>query len=205
MLVLGRAFLFEIFRLRVYLCFIINVPKALWKLARRATSGQQTRIHPHSGRVPQIYAAMPQTHLSLHYHIIFSTKERRALIADDWRKRLHSFIGGCIKTLGGVPEAIGGTSDHIHLLIGLRATHCLADVVREIKVASSKWIHQELNHKLFAWQNGYGAFTVSVSQTEKVKNYILNQEAHHNKKTFKQEYVELLSLSDVEYDEKYLW
>lgn len=112
---------------------------------------------------------MSQTHLSLHYHIIFSTEERRALIADDWRGRLHSFLGGCVKTLGGVPEAVGGTADHVHLLIGLRATHCLADVVREIKVASSKWIHNELKHKLFAWQTGYGAFTVSVSQTERVK------------------------------------
>ena len=125
---------------------------------------------------------MPQTHLSLHYHIIFSTKERHASISDDWRNRLHAFIGGCIKTLGGVPEAVGGTRDHVHILIGLRATHRLADVVKEIKVASSKWIHEELNQKLFGWQNGYAAFTVSVLQIENVKNYILNQEMHHRKK-----------------------
>src|SRR5687767_3902049 len=109
---------------------------------------------------------MSSTHLSLHYHIIFSTKERQSSINDEWRNRLHSFVGGCVKTLGGVPEAVGGTRDHIHLLIGLRATHRLKDVVREIKVASSKWIHDEFKHKLFGWQNGYAAFTVSPLQIE---------------------------------------
>jgi REP element-mobilizing transposase RayT len=148
---------------------------------------------------------MSSTHLSLHYHIIFSTKERRALIADEWQYRLHAFIGGCIKTLGGVPEAVGGTRDHIHILIGLRATHRLADVVKEIKVASSKWIHDELRHKLFGWQNGYGAFTVSVLQIENVKSYILNQEAHHRKRSFQEEYLDILKQANVEYDERYLW
>ena len=95
---------------------------------------------------------MASTHLSLHYHIVFGTKERRASISDDWRERLHAFMGGCVKTLGGVPEAIGGTRNHVHLLIGLRATHRLADAIKEIKVASSKWIHQELGNKLFSWQ-----------------------------------------------------
>lgn len=148
---------------------------------------------------------MPSTHLSLHYHIIFSTKERRELIADEWRSRLHAFIGGCIKTLGGFPEAIGGIRDHVHILTGLRATHRLADVVKEIKVASSKWVHEEIEHKLFGWQNGYGAFTVSVSQIENVKNYVLNQEAHHRKKSFQEEYLSILKQANVDYDERYLW
>lgn len=148
---------------------------------------------------------MPSTHLSLHYHIVFSTKERHASISDDWRERLHAFMGGCVKTLGGIPEAIGGTRDHVHLLIGLRATHRLADVVKEIKVASSKWIHDELNYKLFGWQNGYAAFTVSVLQIENVKNYILNQEKHHRKKSFQEEYIEILKQANVDYDERYLW
>ena len=148
---------------------------------------------------------MSSTHLSLHYHIIFSTKERHASIGGDWRERLHAFLGGCIKTLGGVPEAIGGTSDHLQVLIGLRATHRLADVVKEIKVASSKWIHDELNHKLFGWQNGYGAFTVSVLQIDNVRNYILNQEQHHRKKSFQDEYVEILKQANIDYDERYLW
>ena len=114
-------------------------------------------------------------------------------------------IGGCLNTAGAIPIAIGGTADHEHLLVGLRATHRLADVVKDIKVASSKWVHQEIGLRLFSWQSGYGAFTVSPSQIEKVRQYVLNQELHHRKKTVQEEYVELLKLAGVEYDEKYLW
>jgi REP element-mobilizing transposase RayT len=156
-----------------------------------------------SGRTAQ--KVMSSTHLSLHYHIVFSTKERRAVIAAEWRPNLHAFLGGCIKTLEGIPEAIGGTKDHVHLLVGLRATHRLADIVKDIKTASSRWVHTEIGNKLFAWQTGYGAFTVSISQLQKVKEYVLNQERHHDKKNFQDEYVELLKLSQVAYDEKYLW
>lgn len=148
---------------------------------------------------------MPSTHLSLHYHIVFSTKERCAYISDDWRNRLHAFLGGCVKTLGGVPEAVGGTNDHIHLLIGLRATHRLADVVKEIKTASSRWVHEEIKFSAFSWQIGYGAFTVGISQIEQVRNYIVKQEEHHRRKDFQNEYVEMLKLAGVEYNEKYLW
>ena len=148
---------------------------------------------------------MSQTHLSLHYHLVFHTKNNKPTIRDEWRAELQAYLGGCLKTAGGVPIAIGGTNDHVHLLIGLRATHCLADVVKDIKVASSKWVHVELGHKLFGWQNGYGAFTVGASQLECVRKYVLNQEEHHRKKTAKEEYVELLHLAVIEYDEKYLW
>ncbi len=148
---------------------------------------------------------MSSTHLSLHYHIVFSTKNRRAVINDEWRDRLHAFLGGCIKTIDGIPEAVGGTRDHVHLLIGLRATYRLADVVKDIKTASSRWVHTEIENKLFAWQTGYGAFTVSVSNLEKVKNYILKQVEHHRQKSFQDEYVDLLKLSHVEYDERFLW
>src|SRR5215204_5044754 len=106
---------------------------------------------------------MSSTHLSLHYHIVFSTKERRAIINTEWRGQLHAFLGGSLKTLHAFPEAIGGTNDHVHILVGLRATHRLADVIKDIKTASSPWIHTEIKNKLFAWQTGYGAFTVSVS------------------------------------------
>jgi putative transposase len=148
---------------------------------------------------------MSSTHLSLHYHIVFSTKNRKPFIADEFRNRLHAFLGGCVKTLGGVPEVIGGTNDHVHLLIGLRATHQLSNVVKEIKVASSKWIHEEILLKEFGWQIGYGAFTVGISNIEQVKKYVLNQEIHHQRKTFESEYVEMLNIAQVEYDEKYLW
>ena len=148
---------------------------------------------------------MPQTHLALHYHLVFHTKENRPFIRPEWKHNLHAFLGGCLKTANAIPIAIGGTNDHVHLLIGLRATHTLADVVKDIKVASSKWVHQELDHKLFGWQNGYGAFTVGTPQLENVRRYVLNQEEHHRKRSVKEEYVGMLKMAGVEYDEKYLW
>ncbi len=104
---------------------------------------------------------MPSTHLSLHVHVVFSTKERRTLIGEDWRERLHAFLGGAVRTAGCVPDAIGGTSDHIHCLMGLRATHRLSDVVRDIKQTSSEWVHKTIGLAVFSWQEGYGAFSVS--------------------------------------------
>lgn len=148
---------------------------------------------------------MPSTHLSLHYHLIFSTKDRSAHMHQDWRGRLHTYLGGIVNDLGGVPEAIGGVEDHVHLLVGLRATHRLADVLRDIKAGSSRWVHEEMKKPLFAWQDGYGAFTVSHSRIEAVKNYIAKQEEHHRKQSFQEEYLQFLKESGVEYDEKYLW
>lgn len=148
---------------------------------------------------------MPSTHLSLHYHLIFSTKDRRAQLQPEWRGRLHAYLGGIVNELNGVPEAVGGVADHVHLLIGLRATHCLADVLRQLKSSSSKWVHEEMQKPLFAWQDGYGAFTVSASRIEAVKQYIAKQEEHHRRKTFQEEYLEFLKESGIEYEEKYLW
>lgn len=148
---------------------------------------------------------MPSTHLSLHYHLVFSTKDRAPIIADDWRERLHAFLGGIVKNLGGTPTEIGGVADHVHMLIGLRATHCLADVMREIKAGSSRWVHEELGLAAFSWQEGYGAFTVGAPQCGAVRNYIAKQEEHHCVKTFQEEYIEFLKLSGVEYDDRYLW
>ena len=148
---------------------------------------------------------MPSTHLSLHYHVVFSTKERRAFIDEPWRARLHAYLGGGIRTAGGVPEAVGGVGDHVHLLMGLRATHRLADVVRDIKAASSEWVHKEIKQAVFSWQEGYGAFTVSPSQIDDLKQYIANQAEHHRRKTFQEEYLELLLKTGVEFDERYLW
>jgi putative transposase len=103
-----------------------------------------------------------------------------------------------------IPEAIGGVADHVHLLVGLRATHTLADVLREMKSVSSSWIHEEIGVRSFGWQEGYGAYTVSASQLEKVRAYILQQEDHHRIRTFRDEYLELLQRSGVEFDERYL-
>jgi putative transposase len=148
---------------------------------------------------------MPSTHLSLHYHFVFSTKDRQPHIDIAWRDRLHAYLGGALATIGGVAEIVGSTNDHVHILAGLRATHCVANVLRDIKQASSEWVHETVNLPVFNWQEGYGAFTVSVSNLEQLRNYITNQEAHHRKKTFQEEYLELLEKSGVKYNEKYLW
>jgi REP element-mobilizing transposase RayT len=148
---------------------------------------------------------MSSTHLSLHCHVIFGTKHQRPLIATDWRPRFHAYIGGAIRTLDAVPEAVGGVADHVHLLIGIHATHRLADVMRDVKRTASTWVHETIGDKQFEWQDGYGAFSVSTSLIEKVKHYIANQEEHHRKKTFQEEYVEFLKSSGVDYDERYLW
>ena len=146
---------------------------------------------------------MGSTFLSLHYHIVFSTKKRLPLIKASWRPPLHEYLGGTVRGLGGIPEIIGGVEDHVHLLVGLRATHCLADFMQELKKASSVWAAD--NHeKLFSWQEGYAAFTVSWTHIDPVRQYIATQEKHHRKNDFVTELKTLLDRNGVKYDPKYL-
>jgi REP element-mobilizing transposase RayT len=147
---------------------------------------------------------MPSTHTSFHYHIVFSTKDRRRLIKEIWRDRLYSYVGSIIKNTGGVPLAVGGTGDHIHLLFGLTASLRIDYLVRDIKADSCVFVKTELG-STFSWQKGYGGFTVSPSAVERVKRYIDNQERHHKGWSFQDEYIELLKASGTQYDEKYLW
>lgn len=147
---------------------------------------------------------MPSTYLSLHYHVVFGTKKRIPFIDVAWRSRLHDYLGGTIRGLGGFSEGIGGVADHVHLLMGIKATHCLSDVMRELKKGSSAWVHQEIGDKTFAWQEGYAAFTVSSTSCEAVRNYIANQEAHHRLTPFREELIVMLEKAGVEYDQKYL-
>ena len=148
---------------------------------------------------------MPATYCSLHYHLIFSTKDRLPILTKDWRNDMHAYLGGIVRKLKGVPVAINGSEDHVHLLVGLRATHCLSDLLRELKSGSSEWAHVAAGKKNFAWQPGYFGATVSPSLIEKVKQYVLNQEEHHRRKSFQEEYLEFLRLSGIEYDERYVW
>jgi REP element-mobilizing transposase RayT len=148
---------------------------------------------------------MPSTHLSLHVHVVFSTKDRMPLIELEWQGRLHAFLGGVVRNLSAVPEAVGGVADHVHLLIGLRATHPLAEVVRDVKAVSSHWIREEIGVGKFSWQEGYGAFSVSPSQCQVVRHYIDNQQEHHRSKGFQEEYLEFLTKCGVQYDERFLW
>jgi putative transposase len=148
---------------------------------------------------------MPSTHLSLHYHLVFSTKDRAPIIAADWRADLHRYLGACVATAGGVAQKVGGVADHVHALIGLKATHCLANVLQDIKTATSRWVHKDVGVSQFHWQEGYGAFTVSVSNRSRVSGYIATQEAHHRKRSFEDEYLDLLRRHEIEADARYLW
>jgi putative transposase len=148
---------------------------------------------------------MASTYLSLHYHIVFGTKDRMPLIDASWRPRLHEYMGGVIHGLGGIPEKIGGVADHVHLLVGLKSTHCLADVVRELKKASTAWVHQSVERgEKFSWQNGYAAFTVSAPSRDAVREYIAGQEEHHRVKSFREEFVAMLEKAGIPYDPRFL-
>jgi putative transposase len=185
---------------------VLNKPGACQPLAGGGAEApppdpRASRWHPEG--VPAVII-MPATYLSLHYHLVFSTKERAALIEQSWRSRLHEYLGGTVAGLEGFPQRVGGTADHVHLLVGLKATHCLADFMRELKKASSAWVHDQIGLRRFAWQEGYAAFTVSATARAAVQRYIANQEAHHRKRTFREELVELLEKAGVEYDARYL-
>ena len=147
---------------------------------------------------------MSSTYLSLHYHLVFGTKNREPSIDAVWRPRLHEYLGGTVRGLGGISEGVGGVADHVHLLVGLKATHCLADVLREIKKGASIWVHDEIGLATFAWQEGYAAFTVSAPSRPAVQNYIANQEEHHRTKSFREELISMLEQAGIEYDPKYL-
>ena len=115
---------------------------------------------------------MPSTHVSLHSHLIFSTKDRVPAISGEWRARLHAYLGGIAQGLEATPLAIGGTEDHVHLLVGLKSSHRLDYFLRDLKADSSEWIHKEIGRRLFAWQKGYGAFSVSPANIARVKRYV---------------------------------
>jgi REP-associated tyrosine transposase len=149
---------------------------------------------------------MPQTFTRLHYHLVFSTKHRAPVITPDIRPRLWEYLGGTVRGLKGIPIQVGGTDDHVHLLVTLRQEPALADVVRELKAASSRWLHDTFPAaRGFSWQAGYGAFTVSHSAVESVSAYILNQAEHHKEMTFQDEFRAMLARHGIEFDEKYLW
>jgi len=148
---------------------------------------------------------MGQSFTNLIYHIVFSTKDRQPLIIEDHQSRLYEYIGGSIRGLGGISLAINGTEDHVHLLAKLRPDKALSDVLRDLKANASGWMHDVFpDLKDFSWQRGYGAFTVSQSSVEKVQDYIARQKEHHQKKSFRDEFIEFLKANGIEYDERYL-
>jgi putative transposase len=144
------------------------------------------------------------TYLGLHYHLVFSTKNRDPFINSSIRARLHEYLGGAVLGLDGEPHGIGGTADHVHLLVTLKSTHRLADFMRELKKGSTLWMQASGDSPKFGWQDGYCALTVSPSARPAVRKYIAGQEEHHRKKTFREELVELLRKAEVSYEEKFL-
>lgn len=148
---------------------------------------------------------MPSSHTSLHAHLIFSTKERVPLIGRYWRDKLHAYLGGIVKGLEGVPLAIGGIEDHVHLLVGLKSSHRLDYFMRDLKADSSEWVHREIGEKKFGWQKGYAAISVSPSNLKGVGKYVQTQAAHHRRRTFQEELLEILKASGIDYDERFLW
>ena len=142
--------------------------------------------------------------ISLHAHIVFATKQRRTYIKAEWRERLHEYLGGIAKGLGAIPQGIGGVEDHVHLLIGFKATHRLCDFMQELKKTSSAWVHREIGLTEFTWQEGYSAFSVSPTARAAVQNYIRNQEQHHRVQSHQQELMEMLEKAGIDFDPKYL-
>ncbi|MES2982680.1 MAG: IS200/IS605 family transposase [Verrucomicrobiota bacterium] len=148
---------------------------------------------------------MPQSLSNILVHLVFSTKNREALISKDIRQRLHGYMVGILDHLKSPSIQTGGVEDHVHILFSLNRTTTIAEVVEEVKKGSSKWMKAEGGVKEFSWQSGYGAFSIGESQVETVVRYIQNQEEHHKKITFEQEYRKFLERYKVTYDEKYVW
>jgi len=149
---------------------------------------------------------MPQSLVKNYIHIIYSTKNRQTFIDKEIQSELYAYIGGICKNLESNPIIVGGHKDHIHILCLLSRKIALMKLLEETKSHSSKWIKTKgKRYADFYWQNGYGAFSVNPTEIEVVKNYIVNQEKHHAKKTFQEEYRMFLKKYDVKYDERYVW
>jgi REP element-mobilizing transposase RayT len=149
---------------------------------------------------------MANTYTSINIHYVFSTKNRDPLIVSKLRNRLWAYMGGIARENGMKARCIGGTADHVHLLISLPTTLSLAKGIQLIKGGASAWVHATFPEmREFAWQEGYGAFSVSTSHLAETIAYIENQEEHHRHKDFKEEYLAFLKKHEIAYDEKYLW
>ena len=145
------------------------------------------------------------SHICLRVHFIWSTAKREPLIDPAWEERLFAYMGTVLADHRGVVLAANGTMDHVHLLTSLPATLSLAEVANALKANSSRWVHDTIGSPAFAWQNGYGALSVSPSLTGEVVAYIEKQKEHHLKRTFQEEYLDFLKRHEVEYDARYVF
>ncbi|MFN8279090.1 MAG: IS200/IS605 family transposase [Saprospiraceae bacterium] len=149
---------------------------------------------------------MSGTFSQIYIQCVFAVKGRENLLQKPWRDTVFKYMAGIIKEKNQKPIIVNGVADHVHVFVGLKPSMSIADLVRDIKNNSSKFINeQKFLERHFAWQEGYGAFSYAHSQIENVYQYISSQEEHHRKKTFKEEYLDLLQKFEVEYNEKYLF
>jgi len=149
---------------------------------------------------------MPHSYSTLLAHVVFSTKDRMRFMDSQIRSDLFAYMGGIVREMGGTARIINGIEDHVHMLISLASDVAIADCLRVVKTNSSRWVHQTIgNHRNFAWQTGYGAFSVSASNEKEVIKYIRDQEQHHRRMTFQEEFIALLRKHGVAFDERYLW
>ncbi len=149
---------------------------------------------------------MPQSHARVLIHVVFATKRRQPLIRMDTEADLFAYMAATLKAQGAPALLVGGTDDHVHILCSLSRTVAIADVIEEVKTGSSKWMKTrgpELRG--FSWQAGYGVFSVAPDRVEAVKRYIATQREHHRKRTFQEEYLEILRAAGVTFDERYMW
>jgi len=146
------------------------------------------------------------SYTSLHYHIVFSTKERKPYLDNGGNDRLHAYFGGMLRTMKAKLHAVNSTADHIHLAVGLHPDMALSSFMRTIKTNSSKWIHDTFGAlDTFSWQEGYSAFSVSYSGMDKVMQYIAGQQEHHKKLSFEEELILLLQKHQIDYDPRYVF
>lgn len=148
---------------------------------------------------------MANTYTQIHIHAVFVVKRREALIGGVWKDELYKYITGIIQSQGHKLLAINGMPDHLHILFGMRPVQSLSDLMQDVKGSSSKWINENRFLPVrFEWQQGFGAFSYSLSQVSRVITYIQNQETHHRKITFREEYISFLEKFGVAYDERYI-
>ena len=149
---------------------------------------------------------MPHSYISCHIHYVFSTKYRVNIISDEIKERLWAYMGGIARENKLTLLSIGGTSDHIHILLNIPSTITIAKAIQLIKGGSSKWVNDTFQAlQKFSWQEGYGAFSVSVSGIKDTITYTQTQEEHHKKLTFQEEYIAFLKKHGIDYDERYIW
>jgi REP element-mobilizing transposase RayT len=149
---------------------------------------------------------MANTYTQAYFHLVFAVKHREALIQPGWKNELEMYITGIVQNHKHKLLAIGSMPDHIHIFIGYYLNELIPDLVEKIKTSSNAWIKEkELSKFKFDWQKGYGAFTHSRSQLDNVVKYVLNQEVHHKKRSFRDEYLEMLIKNKIDYKEEYLF